>query len=152
MIGIINKSDKYIINNYKHMWKKDIMPKLRNSLLALRLWVALVLIMWTVDKIINAQHATAVFSKFYFIPLPENIMIFVGIAQLVLVALFLIGRFKNITYLIVLIIHWVSTLSPMVKYFTPYEGSNLLFFAAWPMLAACYTLYILRHEDTKFNF
>lgn len=28
------------------------------------------------------------------------------------------------------------------------EGPNLLFFAAWPMLAACLALFLLRDEDT----
>ena len=28
------------------------------------------------------------------------------------------------------------------------EGPNILFFSAWPMLAACVTLYVLRDFDT----
>ena len=30
----------------------------------------------------------------------------------------------------------------------PFNNPNLLFFAAWPMLAACFTLYYLRDQDT----
>ena len=127
--------------------------KLINSLFFLRLSVALVLIMWTVDKFINPAHASGVFDHFYFIPGVEgNLMTLIALAECVLIALFLIGRFKNITYLLVLIIHAVSTLTPFAKYLDPYEGANLLFFTAWPMLAACYALYVLRDEDVKFNF
>jgi hypothetical protein len=37
--------------------------------------------------------------------------------------------------------HAVSTLSSWKMYLTPFaEGPSLLFFAAWPMLAACVTL------------
>lgn len=127
--------------------------KLANTLFYLRISVALVLIMWTIDKLVNPAHGAAVYEHFYFIPgLGENIMTIIGVAELVLIALFLIGRFKNITYLIVLIIHAVSTLTPFMTYLEPFKDTNLLFFAAWPMLAACYMLYVFRNEDTKFNF
>jgi putative oxidoreductase len=39
----------------------------------------------------------------------------------------------------------VSTFSSFRQYFDPFE--NLLFFAAWPMLAAIYALYSLRDLD-----
>ncbi len=126
--------------------------KLTTPLFFLRISVALVLLMWTIDKFVNPAHAASVFKKFYFIPgLGENIFLVIGIAELILLGLFLAGRFKHITYLLVLIIHAVSTITPFAKYFSPFEGPNLLFFAAWPMLAACFTLYVLRDEDTKFN-
>lgn len=126
--------------------------KLTNSLFFIRISVALVLIMWTIDKIINPAHGVGVFSHFYFISgLEDQIMITIGLAELVLIALFLIGRFKNITYLLVLIIHGVSTITPYANYLDPFKSPNLLFFAAWPMLAACYLLYLFRKEDTKFN-
>jgi len=134
-------------------WRLNMNNKLTNCLFYLRISVALVLVMWTVDKILNPAHAAGVFEKFYFLGgMGGTIMLVIAIAELVLIALFLIGRFKNITYLIVLIIHAVSTLTPFAMYLNPFEGPALLFFAAWPMLAACYTLYVLRDEDTKFNF
>ena len=125
--------------------------KLINTLFWLRLSVALVLIMWTIDKVINVEHAARVYDYYYKIPVDGTLMIMVGIAEFILIALFLIGRFKNITYLLVLIIHGISTLSSYGKYVTPFEGTNLLFFAAWPMLAACWILYVFKHEDTKYN-
>ena len=47
-----------------------------------------------------------------------------------------------------LLFHSISTLSSYKQYFAPFEGPNLLFFAAWPMLAACLALYLLRDLDT----
>ena len=127
--------------------------KLANCLFFLRISIALVLIMWTVDKFVNPAHGAGVYEKFYFIAgLGEQIMIGIGIAELVLIGLFLVGRFKNITYLLVLLIHAVSTITPFAVYLNPFNGAGLLFFAAWPMLAACYMLYVFRDEDTKFNF
>jgi hypothetical protein len=43
--------------------------------------------------------------------------------------------------------HTVSTFASWREYLSPYEGSNLLFFAAWPMLAACLMLFMMREED-----
>ncbi len=127
--------------------------KLTQCLLYLRISIALVLIMWTVDKLVNPAHGIRVFEHFYFISgVEEQIMMAIGVIELVLIALFVVGRYKHITYLIVLIIHAVSTVTPMMNYFDPFSGSNLLFFAAWPMLAACWMLYAFREQDTKFNF
>jgi len=128
--------------------------KLSNTLFFIRISIALVLLMWTVDKFVNPEHAAAVYAHFYFIDgLGATVMTIIAVAEVVLIALFLVGRFKNITYLIVLIIHAVSTLTPLAIYLEPFaRQQNLLFFAAWPMLAACYALYALREYDTKFNF
>ena len=126
--------------------------KLTNCLFFLRISIALVLIMWTIDKFVNPAHGVGVFAKFYFIAgLETQIMTIIGAAELLLIALFLVGRFKNITYLAVLIIHAVSTITPFAVYLDPFNGAGLLFFAAWPMLAACYMLYVFREDDTKFN-
>lgn len=126
--------------------------KLPHCLFFLRISIALVLIMWTIDKFINPTHASTVFAHFYFIQGVEgNVLTILAAAECVLIALFLVGRFKSVTYLLVLIIHAVSTITPVMNYIDPYKGANLLFFAAWPMLAACYALYVLRDEDTKFN-
>ena len=126
--------------------------KLKTPLFLLRISVALVLIMWTVDKFVNPAHAIAVYEHFYFIGgVGTQVMYAIAIAELVLIALFLIGRFKNVTYLVVLLIHGVSTVTPVNNYLNAFESPNLLFFVAWPMLAACYALYALRHYDTKFN-
>lgn len=127
--------------------------KLTNCLFFMRVSIALVLIMWTVDKFVNPAHAIGVYDKYYFIPasLAEPLMLGIAVAELILVGLFVIGRYKNVTYLLVLLIHAVSTITPVTVYLDPFAGAGLLFFAAWPMLAACYTLYVFRHEDTKFN-
>lgn len=125
--------------------------KITMPLFLLRLSIFVVMLMWTLDKFIAPQHAAAVYEKFYYLGgLGSSIMWLIAIAELILILLFVAGRFKNITYLAVLLLHAVSTLSSYFKYLDPFNG-NLLFFAAWPMLAACYLLYIMRHEDTRFT-
>jgi len=127
--------------------------KLENALFILRVGVAIVFIMWTGDKFINPVHAQSIYSGFFFMPtLGKVIFLGIGVAEAILVILFLIGRLKNITYLVILVLHTISTLAPYNIYLNAYDSDfNLLFFAAFPMWAACLALYMLRDYDTKFN-
>jgi putative oxidoreductase len=125
--------------------------KLRTSLLLMRLTVFLVIFMWTLDKLINPGHAVKVFEHFYLLEAVSfNVMYLIGSIEMGLLLLFLIGYKKTFTYGFVLLIHFVSTFSAFAKYLEPFNG-NLLFFAAWPMLAACVALFLLRDQDTLFS-
>lgn len=118
-------------------------------LLLLRLSVFLVMLMWTLDKFVRPQHAAAVFENFYAIGGLGNTVIYaIGAVQLLVIIGFVLGYQKRWTYGAVLVFHAVSTLSSFRQYFAPYTDSNLLFFAAWPMLAACFALFYLRDLDT----
>jgi len=104
--------------------------------------------MWTIDKLINPGHAASVYEAFYLIPgLSANVMYVIGTLEMVLVLLFVAGCSKSITYGLVLLLHAVSTFSSFKQYLAPFDGPNLLFFAAWPMLAACLALFLLRDKD-----
>ncbi len=120
--------------------------RLKISLLLLRLGVFIVMLMWTLDKFVNPDHAAQVFAGFYGIANAQSIMLAVGLAELALVIAFVIGLFKRWTYGLVLLLHGVSTFASFGKYLQPWD--SLLFFAAWPMLAACIALYLLRNQDT----
>lgn len=120
------------------------------SLFLLRLGVFIVMFAWTLDKFINPGHAAKVFENFYFIGgLGQEIMMIIGAAELLIILAFVAGLWKRFTYGFVMIVHGVSTFSSWKQYTT---DINLLFFAAWPMLAACIALYLLRDLDTKFTF
>lgn len=126
--------------------------KLEWSLLGLRLGVFIVLLMWTLDKLVNPEHAAIVFKVFYSIPaLSSGISYLIGGLQLVLILSFLIGFQKRWATLIILVMHLSSTLVSFGRYMDPWGPSNLLFFAAWPMLAAIVMLYLLREFDNKFS-
>lgn len=124
------------------------MPKqLPFALLLLRLGIFSVFLFWTLDKLVNPEHAARVFAVFFGLPgLGENIFYLIGAAQLVLVLAFVAGVLKTWTYGAILLLHGVSTLASFGKYLQPFD--NLLFFAAWPMLAACVALFLLRDYDT----
>ena len=126
--------------------------KLQFSLLFLRLTVFLVMFMWTIDKLINPGHAAKVFEKFYHIAgLDTVVLAVIGVIEIVILLLFLAGYKKRYTYGAVLALHAVSTLSSFKQYLAPFDGPNLLFFAAWPMLAACFALFVLRDQDKKLS-
>lgn len=120
------------------------------ALLLLRLGVFIVMFMWTLDKFINPGHAARVFSHFYSLSGFEGaLMTGLAVAELVLILAFVAGIQKRLTYGLVLLLHAASTLSSYAKYLDPWD--NLLFFAAWPMLAACFALYLLRDLDTRWT-
>ncbi|MFH0287437.1 hypothetical protein ACGRSR_07250 [Vibrio owensii] len=129
--------------------KETLQPKLQRQLglglLAMRLSIALVFIMWALDKVLVPEHAMKVFSGFYGLDISSGFSVALGIAQLVFIGIFVAGLWKNLTYLAILVLHAGSTFSSFAKYLDPFN--NLLFFAAWPMLAACFALYLLRDHD-----
>lgn len=121
--------------------------RLPAALLALRLSVFLVMLVWTLDKFLAPGHAASVYQHFYFIGgVGAPVIYLLGAVELLIVLGFLLGIAKRFTYGAVFLLHAVSTLSSFPMYLNPAAGR--LFYAAWPMLAACYTLYALREQDT----
>jgi putative oxidoreductase len=118
------------------------------AVLLLRLSVFAVMFGWTIDKFVEPQHASRIMAEFYSIGGAGNALIYVlATLELVILLAFLIGFAKRWSYGLVLLLHAVSTLSSYKKYLTPFQPPNLLFFAAIPMLAACFVLYYLRDVD-----
>jgi uncharacterized membrane protein YkgB len=127
-----------------------IQTRLQWSLLAMRLGIFVVMFVWTLDKFVNPGHSIAIFDKFYAISgLNETVAYIIGTVQMLLILAFLAGIQKRITYGVIFLLHGMSTLSAYAQYMDVFN--NLLFFAAWPMWAACLALFLLRSEDTKFT-
>lgn len=126
--------------------------RIRVVLLVLRLTVFLVMLVWTLDKFVEPQHASKIMEHFYFIKGVSDSMIYIiGALELTVLVGFAAGFAKKWTYGLVLLFHAVSTLSSYNQYVHPLVAPNLLFFAAWPMLGACFALYYLRDLDTLFR-
>ena len=120
------------------------------SLLLLRIGVFVVMALWSVDKILNPGHAAGVFETFYFLGgMGAGVLAAIGVVQLLLEIAFVAGLFRTLTYGYVLVVHAISTLASWPGYLEPFD--NLLFFAAWPMLAACVALFLLRDRDTLWS-
>ncbi|MDO6569840.1 hypothetical protein Q4526_02695 [Gilvimarinus sp. 2_MG-2023] len=120
------------------------------SLLLLRLGVFVVMFMWTIDKFVNPGHAARILDKFYGLSgFGTEIVYVLAAVEMVLILAFVAGMWKRWTYGFVLVLHGLSTFSAYKQYLDPF--AHLLFFAAWPMLAACFALYLLRDLDTRWT-
>ena len=118
------------------------------ALLLLRLSVFVVMFVWTVDKFIEPQHASKIMAAFYSISGVGDVLVYLlGIIELAIILAFVLGFAKRWSYGLVLLLHTISTLASYQKYLNPLQPPNLLFFAAIPMLAACFVLYYLREAD-----
>ncbi len=126
--------------------------RLALSLLLLRIGVFVVMFAWTIDKLLRPEHMASVYQRYYFIGwIDTPVAYFFGSAELALILAFVLGAWKRWTYGAVLALHAVSTLATLPKYFAPFDAHNLLYFAAWPMLAACAALYLMRDADTMWS-
>jgi hypothetical protein len=122
------------------------------ALLVLRVTVFVVMLIWTIDKFVRPAHAISVYEYFYFLHgFGPAVIYSIAVAELLLLLGFVIGFAPRFTYGVVLLLHAVSTFSSFHQYLHPYEGPNILFFAAWPMLGACFSLYYLRDLDTLWS-
>lgn len=130
----------------------NINSKLALSLMLIRMGVGIVFFMWTIDKLMHPEHTARVFAAFYMIPsLSVAASYTIGTIQMVVVLAFLAGALKRYSYMAIFIMHLISTLSTYARYFDPWTGTNLLFFAALPMLAGCWALWSLRDQDTLWS-
>ncbi|AGA32715.1 hypothetical protein TVNIR_1031 [Thioalkalivibrio nitratireducens DSM 14787] len=128
----------------------ELQKRLRVSLLLLRLGVFVVMFVWTLDKFVAPDHAARVFEHFYHLEgLGAGALAVIGVLQLIVVLGFVAGLYRAWTYGLVLAMHAVSTFSSWQQYLAAFD--NLLFFAAWPMLAACVALFLLRDSDTMLS-
>ena len=122
--------------------------QLATGLLLIRIGIAVVFFMWTIDKFINPAHTAAVFAKFYMVPgLSATLAYAIGVVQMLIIIAFLVGYLRTWSYGLILILHAVSTVTSWSAYIDPWTYPHLLFFAAIPMLSACLALWTLRRFD-----
>jgi putative oxidoreductase len=124
----------------------DLNRKLAISLLLLRLSLGLVMMVWAFDKMLNPTHGAAVFESFYGLEgMGEQVVRAIGVIQALIVLAFLLGVARTYSYGAVLFMHAVTTFISWSAYLQPLK--NILFFSAWPMLAALIALFLLRDHD-----
>ena len=117
-------------------------------LLFTRISIFITMIVWVLDKFVKPEHTAKVFESFYGIGgISAPISYVLGAIQLVIVLAFLVGFQKKISYGLVFLMHAASTLISFPRYLAPFD--NLLFYSAWPMLAACFAMYWLRDLDVR---
>jgi putative oxidoreductase len=126
--------------------------RIQISLLGLRLGVFIVFMAWTLDKILNYQHNSVMIMHYYNVEVPQWFLMSLGMAELILLLVFLAGMFKTFTYGVILFAHTVTTLVSSWRLLPPYEVHQLLYFGSLPMLGACVALFLMREKDTLMTF
>ena len=125
------------------------MTPLRPALFILRACLGVFFAVWAIEKFVKPDTTAAIWEKFYLVGgLPEFGSYAIGALQLVMLALFIAGLFKTISYGFFMISHGLGTLLSYGPILNPYEGINHLFVAAIPVLGALVALFMLRGEDT----
>ncbi len=118
------------------------------ALLLIRASVVLMLAPWVADKFLNPGHAISVFQGFYGLGgVAEAAVLAIGVFQFALLLCFAVGLLRFWSYGLVMVMHAGSTFASWKQYIAPLDGPNLLFFAAWPVLAALVALFLLREHD-----
>lgn len=118
------------------------------SLLILRISIFIVLLLWAIDKFFNPQAEAGLFERMYHLPMLSVFAMYaIGAFQILLATCFVIGLKKAVTYALVFIGNAIYVIAAYPFYMPPFHGDHLLFFPAWPMLAVCLTLYLLRKQD-----
>lgn len=131
---------------------ETIIPRVSTALLVLRIGVFIAMMIWAIDKFVQPQHASQIFQAFYGIGgIGTTVVYILGILQVALLLGFVVGIKKRLTYGLVFLLHAISTLVSFPQYLDPFTAPNILFFAAWPMLAACFALFWLRDLDTRWT-
>ena len=117
-------------------------------LLIQRLAISVFMGVWIIDKFVNPTHASGVFAKFYGLPIDSTLAMLIGIVQAAILAAFLLGYRRTISYLLIFLMHGGSTLASWRIYAALFDtGGNLLFWAAIPVLAAMWVQFALRRHD-----
>ena len=117
------------------------------SLVLLRLAMTTFLLVWVFQKLLVPQGAAGVFKSFYAANLSPQIVLALGVAQLVIVLAFAAGVLKFWTYGAVLAMNLSSVLVAVPRMINPYMPPNALFVASLPVLAASLLLFLLRDRD-----
>ena len=121
---------------------------LEASLLLMRVAIAAFLIVWAIDKVIDPEHAQAVFAHFYFLDFSTPILQALGFVQMALIVAFAVAFARFWTYGAVLLMHAVSTAATYAQLLRPWANEGqLLFWAAVPVLASMIALFLLRDQD-----
>jgi hypothetical protein len=124
------------------------------ALFAMRIGLAILFLVWALDKLVNVEHAKAVFAGFYgqnAETMSSALPYALGAVQLILVLAFIAGAFKTITYGALLLMHIATCVVSFKMHMDPFAVPHILFWANWPILGALIALFLLRDRDRMFS-
>lgn len=120
------------------------------ALFILRLGLGAFLLLFGIDKLIVPATTVEVFAQFYGLIVSHGMVYAAGALEILLSLAFLAGLWKTLSYGLGLLLHAASTLATYQELLSPF-GTNHLFLAAIPVLAAFIALFLLRRHDTLWS-
>jgi len=123
------------------------------AFLLLRISVALLIVLWGIDKIVDPAHGVAVSDRFYggLLSLPPLMPVFGGV-QILVGGLALVGLFRRVVDPLVLLLNTASMVGVWRSILDPWgwvlEGTNVLFFPSLTVFAASLVLVLNREGET----
>ena len=123
------------------------------TLLFLRVSVALLVLIWGINKIVNVEGAISVSDRYYFGLLSASGLVpILGLVQCAVAVLALIGLWRAVVDPIIALINLGSLVGVAASIVDPWgwylEGTNVLFFPSLTVFAACLLLIAFRGEET----
>jgi putative oxidoreductase len=123
------------------------------ALLTLRVSIALLVLLWGLDKLLDPEHALRVSDSFYMGLLSwPGLMPVLGIAQVAVAGLAMVGLFRPAVDPLVLLINlgslagvWRSIVDPWGWFL---EGTNVLFFPSLIVAAGCLVLIAFQDQES----
>ena len=129
------------------------------ALLALRLSLALFMLMWAVFKVTtpasygSSDGGAGIFGSFYGVSLGQSVVYAVGLAQIVFLLAFAVGIAKFITTGGVMLMNLATLAVSLPSISTSLGGDgNLLFAASFPVFGASLALFLMRDHDTVLSY
>ena len=124
------------------------MPRLRLPLFLTRLSIFYFLLPWQISRFTSEGFTGRISETYYHGLIPDSAGTIIGVFWLLLLAAFVTGFAKRISYGLVFALHAIAILVALPSYIFGSGSYNQLFLAAIPAAMAMLLLYLLRDEDT----
>ena len=120
------------------------------ALLILRVFLAIFLLQWSIEKLIMPNAAASIARNFYGVTLPVSGSYALGFAELIMSLALLFGVYRAISYGLSLLVHTVTVLVSWRQLFDPWGlakvGSHL-WISTWPTWGGFAALFLMREWD-----
>jgi putative oxidoreductase len=128
----------------------EIDKRIPAALLILRVFLAIFLLQWSIEKLMLPDAAARIARSFYGLTLPVEGSYALGIAELIVSLALLLGFYRTISYGLSLLIHTVTVVVSWRQLFDPWGlakvGSHL-WISTWPTWGGFAALFLMREWD-----
>ena len=120
------------------------------ALLILRVFLAIFLLQWSIEKLIMPNAAASIARNFYGVTLPVSGSYALGVAELILSLALLFGVYRAISYGLSLLVHTVAIVVSWRQLFDPWglaKAGSHLWISTWPTWGGFAALLLRREWD-----